>query len=146
MIQGVSTIPGFVLWVLCNPSTASASVDDATERRGWAFTDLWGYEEMRFINTNPYRSTEPKLARYPDEPVLLDNDRYLRYHARRAALIICAWGTNANPRLAGRAESILRVAAGPNRLYTLGLTMNGTPKHPLYLSYKSCPTLWNGLQ
>lgn len=138
--SSIRTAQGYVLWVLCNPSIASAVVDDATERRGWGFTDSWGYGEMRFVNTNPFRSTNPRLARIPAESVLSHNDEYLRFHAKHAALVICAWGTHATPWLAERALKVVRSVAPT---YHLGLTKHGLPKHPLYLSDKIRPQHWS---
>lgn len=125
---------GFVLWVLCNPSVAAIDIDDPTERRGWGFTDKWGFGEMRFVNTNPCRSTDPKLAAMPSEDILLINDSYLRKHAREAAIIVCAWGTHADQKLAERAYRNIRSVARYDSIFSFGLTKHkGRPKHPLYL-------------
>lgn len=134
---------GYVLWVLANPSTADAVADDATERRGWSFTESWGYGEMYFVNINPFRSTDPKLV----QPLSLEteamNAGYLVHHAERAAIIICAWGTHADKQLTARAVGILKRAAPEGKIYTLGLTRDGSPKHPLYLSADTPPQIWN---
>lgn len=130
--------PGYVLFCLCNPSTADAETDDATERRGWGFTNAWGFGKFVFVNTNPFRSTDPKKARVPDELVLLQNDLYLVTHAQAASVVVCAWGTNADPILAARALRIVRAKARVP-VCALALTKNGTPKHPLYLSGDSIP-------
>lgn len=135
--------PGYVLWVLANPSTANAVTDDATERRGWGFTNFWNYGEMRFVNVNPFRSTEPKHVRGPDESILNINDFYLASYAKAAALIICAWGSHADPYLAQRAHTILRRNAPNGILYALGFTKSGAPKHPLYLRSVLQPVIWN---
>lgn len=133
--------PGFVLWALCNPSTADAETDDPTERRGWGFTSEWGYGCMVFCNTNPSRSTDPKQARMPDDTVIATNDLYLVHHAQTAALVVCAWGANADHGLSSRAERILR-AASPTGIHHLALTNKGAPKHPLYLGAHLTPQLW----
>lgn len=122
------------MWCLCNPSTADAETDDATERRGWGFTQSWGYSNFVFVNTDPWRSTDPKAVRRTTAEAIAENDRRLIWHAERAALIICAWGTNANASLAQRAEHCLRFGARGKNLHALELTKRGIPKHPLYLS------------
>lgn len=139
--SGQPNRPGFVLWVLCNPSTADAETDDPTERRGWGYTSEWGYGVMRFVNTNPTRGTDPKKARSPPELVLSSNDLHLVENARRAALIVCAWGTSADPVLTARTRRVLSLYAS-TPLCVLALTNNGTPKHPLYLGAHLRPTLW----
>lgn len=132
----------YVLWVLCNPSMADAEIDDATERRGWGFTSSWGYPKMVFVNTNPYRSTNPRQARTPGRLITDHNEGFLIRHALEASLIICAWGTNAESNLACNAEYAMRLAGAGSKIHTLGLTKGGVPKHPLYLSKDTEPQLW----
>lgn len=127
-----SVAAGYVLWLLCNPSTADAETDDATERRGWGFSNGWGHGKFVFVNTNPFRSTDPKKARVPDELVLLQNDLWLIHHAQAASVVVCAWGENANPVLAARALRIVRAKANVP-VTMLALTKGGWPRHPLYL-------------
>jgi len=134
---------GYVLWVLANPSTADASTDDATERRGWSFTESWGYAEMCFVNVNPFRSTDPKLVQPLSLEIEAMNAGYLVHHAERAAIIVCGWGAHADKRLAARTAHILKRAAPEGKIYTLGLTKDGNPKHPLYLSADSSLQFWN---
>lgn len=133
---------GYVLFALCNPSTASAETDDATERRGWGFTLTWGYSKFVFVNTDPWRSTDPKAVRKTTALAMQQNDLYLIEHAKHAALIICAWGTNANSSLAQRAEHCLRWAARGKSLHALELTKHGIPKHPLYLNGSLTPQVY----
>lgn len=132
--------PGFVLFALCNPSTANGEEDDATERRGWGFTNAWGFGKFIFVNANPFRSTDPKKAQHPSSTALATNDLYLMTHAREAALVVCAWGANANAFYANRAKTILQAWAP---LHYLALTKNGIPKHPLYLRGDLVPQPWN---
>lgn len=134
--------PFFVLFALCNPSTADAETDDATERRGWGFTHAWGYPSFKFVNTNPSRSTDPKKARMPDEAVIALNDLYLVTHAQAASVVVCAWGTSADPILARRTKMIL-LGAAPEKVHFLALTSKGVPKHPLYLPGDLLPQRWN---
>lgn len=129
-----------VAFGLLNPSKADAEIDDATVRKGWAYTRAWDCHRMVFVNTNPYRSTDPKSARTPPESVLLENDEYLRRAAREAAFFVCAWSTKVDPELAVRATRVLQAVAP---LHILEMSVNGyTPKHPLYLRGNLQPTLW----
>ena len=45
-----------LLWVLLNPSTANAQVDDPTNRRGIGFSIKWGYAGCVFVNLFAVRS------------------------------------------------------------------------------------------
>lgn len=132
----------FVGWVLCNPSTADAMVDDRTVLKGWGFTERAGGYRMRFCNTNPYRSTDPDSQILPPEHVLAQNDAAILEMAESASLIICAWGAKAYPELARRAYALLCGVGKP--LHALVLTKDGIPRHPLYLPSRLEPAPWYG--
>lgn len=55
------------------------------------------------------------------------------------ASVIAAWG--AFPCAIERAKSVRGMFAG--KLYHLGLTQAGHPKHPLYIKKETQPTLWH---
>lgn len=125
--------------VLNNPSIADAQQEDPTSRRGIGYTAFWGYRRLCFGNGNPFRSTNPKLARIPPEEVLLENDKHLRRIAREASVVVAAWGDKANPQLAARALRVLREVAP---VYALAFSKAGVPRHPLYLLGSLQPQLW----
>ena len=131
--------PGIVLWVLNNPSTADGTADDATVRKCWRYTVGWGYGCMEFINTNPWRSTDPKLAQHPPEQAMAINDEWLRNATTDSVITICAWGDKANMELARRAHAVMRTL-GP--LYAMRVTKAGNPQHPLYLPGDTKPQIW----
>jgi hypothetical protein len=116
-----------VVFVLNNPSTADAESEDHTSRKGWAYTVSWGYRRMSFVNTNPYRSTDPSMARIPPENILSENDTHLRFAVASSDLVICAWGADADPILAKRALTVLRFQ---KTLHVLKLTKAGIPWNP----------------
>lgn len=127
-------------WVLNNPSIADGQTDDPTVRRAWAFTRDWGYDSMVFVNTNPYRSTNPSAAGEPPEYIQAINDKWLREVMMSCQMVVCGWGDKANPKLTGRAVRIMH-EIGP--LHALRITMSGNPQHPLYLPGNLTPTLWS---
>lgn len=133
------TKQGAIAWVLCNPSTADAEVDDATVRKCWRYTVGWGYGSMMFVNVNPYRSTNPKAQVEPAEPWLVCNDSWLRYAVTQCPYVIAAWGDSALPTLVKRAVSVIH-PLGP--LHSLHVTKSGQPGHPLYLPGDAQPRLW----
>jgi hypothetical protein len=130
---------GTVLFGLTNPSTADAHTDDRTVMKGWTYTRRWGYHRMIYVNSNPYRSTDPDAAVIPPETILAENDTHIRFAAAESDLIILAYGTRANPVLAARMMGVLW---SQKPLYVLELSKDGTPKHPLYLNGHLQPTLW----
>lgn len=131
--------PGCVAWVLNNPSTADGEEDDATVRKCWRYTTDWGYGHMEFVNTNPWRSTNPKLACMPPEEALGINDQWVRNAVTDSVITIAAWGAEANPVLARRAFKVIH-ELGP--LYAMRITKGGHPYHPLYLPGNLKPTEW----
>jgi hypothetical protein len=127
-----------LLFVLNNPSTATADVDDQTSKKCWKYARLWDYRRMLFVNTNPWRSTDPKSAQMPPEAILAANDAHVREAAAAAALIVCAWGGSARHILVHRAIKAL----SDKPLHYLELSKKGTPKHPLYLPGNLQPQPW----
>lgn len=127
---------GLVVMCLCNPSTADADRTDPTLTRGVGFATSWQFQRLVYVNTNPYRSTDPDSQEIPPQEVLRLNDRYLEGWAGEASMVVAAWGTKAIPALAKRAETILR-GIGP--LYAIKLTKDGIPGHPLYLPSAAQP-------
>lgn len=119
-----------VLFVMLNPSTADATQDDPTIRRCTAFAKAWGFGHLLVGNMFAYRATDPRelgpLSMY--DACGPENDDHLTHMAEISQKIICAWGTHGGTRF----PSALR--AFPDKLYCLGLTKHGMPKHPLYLA------------
>jgi hypothetical protein len=120
-------------WIMLNPSTADALVDDPTIRRCISFSKREGCGSLRVINLYALRATDPtELARSP-YPQGADNSALLveaSYAARAGALVVVAWG--AHPMAAKGAGSVERMfqAAGAK---CLGITKAGQPRHPLYV-------------
>ena len=117
-----------VMWLMLNPSTADASIDDPTIRRCMAFSKAWGYGAMWVGNLYAFRSTDPyaMLAMAAVEARGPDNDRHLYQMSTEAALIVLAWGVHGG-------MSVPLSMAAPGGLWCLGKTKHGAPKHPLYV-------------
>lgn len=125
-----------VLFVMLNPSTADATVDDATIRRCIRFAGDWGYARLAVVNLYSARATDPRaLDRHP-QPIGPDTDRWITDVALEADRIVCAWGAHAatRPKRVARVLELLR-SAHPFRdeVYCLGLTASGHPRHPCRL-------------
>ena len=119
-----------VAWIMLNPSTADASLDDATIRRCISFSRSWGFDRLSVANLFALRSTNPDALREHEDPVGPDNDKYLVELARGADLIICAWGNHG--RLDDRADQVRELLKGLP-LHCLRVSKHGQPVHPLYL-------------
>lgn len=120
-------------FIMLNPSTADAEVDDPTVRRCIAFARSWGMAALHVVNLYAFRATKPADMFAAADPVGPENDRYLTSHAMAACTggmpLIAAWGANARP---DRVAHVLRLP-GMVALQALGVTKDGAPRHPLYL-------------
>ena len=120
---------GYAMLVGLNPSTADETQDDPTIRRCIAFAKSWGYSALCMANLFAYRATDPNSMLAATDPVGPENDNYLRMLAKRAGVVVAAWGANGAHR--GRAAEV--VALLDRELHCLALTRGGHPGHPLYL-------------
>ena len=123
------------LFVLLNPSTADAAVDDPTLRRCMGFARREGCGATRTVNLFAWRATDPRdLARAEaagEDIVGRRNATAIREAmATCKGPVIAGWGAQAIalPRVA----PLLRLA-GERKISCLGMTKAGHPRHPLYL-------------
>lgn len=122
---------GPAVFVMLNPSTADASVDDPTIRRCMGFARAWGCDGIVVVNLYAFRATQPSDLWIQSDPVGRENDNWLIGVAHEAEEIVCAWGVNARPERVAEVTAILMTACG--RLRCLGATKSGAPRHPLYV-------------
>src|SRR3954471_10304152 len=83
-----------MVWVMLNPSTADAAVDDPTIRRCIGFARLWGYAGIRVVNLFALRAADPKALLAHQDPVGPDNDHWLRA-VTGERFTMAAWGSHA---------------------------------------------------
>lgn len=117
------------LFVMLNPSTADANQDDPTIRRCIGFAKSWGYGGILVGNLFAIRATDPKDMRCAADPIGPRNDEALGELHGQAGITIAAWGVHGI--YCRRATEVVRW--WPGRVYCLGSTKDGHPKHPLYL-------------
>ena len=134
------------LFVMLNPSTATALLDDPTIRRCIGFAKAWGYGGLLVGNIFAMRSTNPHVLYKADDPIGVDNDVALVNLHHEAVLTVAAWGVHG--KLNGRGDRVLQLLVGhayPGRLggpvYCLGTTKEGYPRHPLYIAGDTDPVL-----
>lgn len=131
------------LFVMLNPSTATEFQNDPTVERCERRARALGFGSFRVTNIFAFRATAPRVMRAEPDPVGPANDAAISQSAAEwADRIICAWGTHgAHLGRGAQVEALLRATGRP--LYTLGLTQDGHPKHPLYIGYDQQPLLWS---
>jgi len=117
-------------WVMLNPSTADASIDDPTIRRCVSFAKRQWCGSIEVVNLFAYRSKDPKVLRDTEEFIGTGNDNYISEAFARARIVVAAWGASKVSEHRG-----LDVLLNSTRnLYYLGQTKQGGPRHPLYVS------------
>ena len=142
-----ASVKNFILWVMYNPSTADSVNDDATIRRVIGFSREWGYDGLKVVNLFNRRATDPKDLKGLDYGDLIHGEEgnlhsleVLVNALKLSDKIVLAWGGrkevlpfefNAGK---GRMREAIDIAGAGDRVYHLGLTKEGEPKHPLYLA------------
>ncbi|MEL6349084.1 MAG: DUF1643 domain-containing protein, partial [Myxococcota bacterium] len=139
------TLEKAIVFVGLNPSTADAHQDDPTIRRMVNFAMREGCGEIQVINLFTLRATEPRdLWAAPKTERLCGAELFQEAIAAacaRADTAILCWGAGQAGRKAHK--QALKHAADVMiedlrdhgmTLKCFGLTQDGQPKHPLYLS------------
>ena len=126
-----------VLFVMLNPSTADAAVDDPTIRRCIGFARSWGHGSLEVVNLWAFRATEPSELRAAlkrgEDAIGPFNDHFIARAAERAQLIVAAWGAHiAGAKMQTRA-TVVRAALGAS-VSCLGWSSGNQPRHPLMLA------------
>lgn len=135
-----------MVWVMLNPSTADAEVDDPTIRKCQGFARRHHHGGVVILNLFAWRSTNPKVLPTIADPVGPDNDTHIEAVLRSITPkaesilsrgnVIAAWG--ADPAAHARGQVVLRrIHAICGRAFCLGTTQGGAPRHPLYPSYET---------
>lgn len=137
---------------LHNPSTADATRDDPTSRRGIGFAKAWGGSRLVFVNPWAGRATKPADLWRMIDPIGPDNDQHIGEAATECAesggFMIVAWGAVKPPsayRASAQArlqEIIALIKAQGCDIRSLGINADGSPKHPLYVRSDARPTRW----
>ena len=137
-----------VVFIGVNPSTADATVDDATVRKWRGFSTRWGYTHFVVGNLFAYRATDVRALASAADPIGERNDEHLNAMLRDADTVVPCWGCRGKlpPALHGRIErvwSMIEASCAP--VWALGMTRSGDPKHPLMLGYDTPLMDWHDL-
>lgn len=130
-----------------NPSTADASLDDATVRKWTGFCKRWGASRYIVGNVFPYRATDVKELGRCEQPIgdFATYAKHMKQITVEADILVPCWG-NTNkvpPALRSRFASLLRALPGTGKpIKVFGLTKSGDPMHPLMLGYDTILQDW----
>jgi len=136
--------PRSLCWVMLNPSTADALVDDPTIRKCMGFARRWHFNRIDVVNLFSFRATSPKVLKAEGFPNGPDADWQLQavFGLTFVREVVVAWGTQARHRRQ-RVAQVVRFLEDAN-LQPLALRLNtdGSPQHPLYVPYDTPPRAW----
>lgn len=130
-----------VNFIMLNPSTADETLNDPTIRRCIGYAQRWGYQQLVVTNLFAFRATLPRDMKAAPDPVGPENDEHLLREAKRAALVVMAWGSHGAHRDRGAEVKRMLLAAGVPLHYQM-LTQDQHPGHPLYLPADREPVVW----
>lgn len=128
-----------------NPSTADASVDDATVRKWIGFTKVWGGSRFIVGNVFAFRSTDVMALATVDDPFGDDIGDHVTAIIEEADILIPCWGRTdkAPPKLQDAFDVLMDALVSSGKpVMTFGLTKGGDPKHPLMLGYDTPLQPW----
>lgn len=118
-------------FIMLNPSTADATLDDPTIRRCIGFAKREGCGRLMVGNLYAFRATHPDVMAAAHDPVGPENRHFLENMAEQVdGPLIAAWG--AHWMVYGGTTAYVRVAF-EGKLMCLGKTKDGHPRHPLYV-------------
>lgn len=117
-----------VMFVGLNPSTADETKNDPTVRRCMGYAKRWGYGGIYMLNIFAFRATNPRALKKCPDPVGPENYRFLQMYHDVAGMTVACWGAHGAFKRQGEF-----VATMLDDLYCLDVTLEGHPKHPLYL-------------
>lgn len=121
-----------------NPSTADASLDDATVRKWIGFTKRWGASRFIVGNVFAYRATDVTALAGVDDPHGPEVGDHITDILGEADILVPCWGDTGKvpPRLRMYFDVLMDALLSSGKpVMHFGLTKGGDPKHPLMLGY-----------
>jgi hypothetical protein len=128
------------IWVMLNPSTADETDNDPTVERCEIRNITDGFGGLVVLNIFGLCSTDPKQLYTHLDPIGGHNDVVIQYWLSKLSVgqVVCAWGTHGVYRDRGsRVMQLIKVMG--LRAHVLKFNKDGTPVHPLYVSYDIKP-------
>ena len=125
---------------MLNPSTADERADDPTIARCRRIAAKSGFANLLVWNLFAFRATAPADLKRASEPVGPNNDATIALALGLSRRTILAWGSHASH--LGRGAQVLARLPANMPVAALGLTKQGQPRHPLYLSAEVRPRRW----
>lgn len=132
-----------------NPSTADASLDDATVRKWIGFCKRWGASRLIVGNVFAYRATDVRELTKVNDPHGPDIGVHITDIITEADILVPCWGntTKVPPTLKFFFDALMDALVSSGKpVMHFGLTNAGNPKHPLMLGYSTPLRPWDGAE
>lgn len=122
-----------VVFIGLNPSTANEIENSPTLNKCVAYAKRFEFGGLHMINLFAYIATNPKDMLIADDPIGIDNNRWISQICNNRDTI-AVWSNHGKHR--NRDVDVKKLIAN---LKCLKINKNGTPAHPLYLSKDIIP-------
>lgn len=133
-----------LICIMLNPSTADAHNNDATVARLIRRAATLGFGSLIIGNLGAGRATHPRVWAAMRDPIGPDNLRTLvrimREARERGGRVMVGWGAQGPPDLVRYVVNKARCVGV--KLYCLGVTVTGHPRHPLRVAYSVALERW----
>lgn len=127
-----------VTFIMLNPSTAGATVDDMTLRKCEGFAQRWGFGSLIVVNLFALIATDPDELAHHDDPVGPENDRWLHnVLSHQWSSYVAAWGHKGGHQ--GRDQQVMEMVRQHGKmLWRIGppTPLRSMPRHPGRISYE----------
>lgn len=125
------------LFIGLNPSTAHEIRDDPTVVKCIGLSSRWGYGGFYVCNLFALVTAYPEALALNSDPIGKETDDWISRRASEVEAIVVCWGESS--RFTKSTQAMIKSREGTvilgGRLYCLGLTKTGQPRHPLYVPY-----------
>jgi hypothetical protein len=125
------------LFVGLNPSTAGVSTDDATTRKCMRLASSWGFSGMTIANLFAVRCRHPQILSTHRDPIGPENDRFLLPTIEQAHTVVAMWGNHGLKSYGLSERRDQCILSLRNDWQCVGITQQGAPRHPLYVTNRS---------
>lgn len=125
------------VFIMLNPSTADADIDDPTIRRCIGFAKAWGMGGIRVVNLYPFRATKPEDLWKAPFPRGQGNLNCIERAIDTDGIHIAAWGAHGREAQVKEVRGLFYDMGVP--LYALKINGDGSPGHPLYIKGDAVP-------
>jgi hypothetical protein len=119
---------------MLNPSVADEKDEDPTLKRCVGFAKKEGFGSLSIVNLFAHIASNFECLKVfkKVEVIGSKNDKHIKDSIEKHRLIVAAWGVK--DIIYNRNKEILNRFFKDRKIYCLGVTNGGHPRHPLYLN------------